>query len=320
VIGLPLLALAELWIRSNRPGASGQGSDASEQQIEAGKNLASPPHPPAPSPPHPAPHPAALLLPLLLTLGYLLLQVGIERRNYLLASGGYGLGPQLALNPLRSLGLLVAPLPGTEHADAAWLVPLGGAVALALLGGAVALALRRRYGAPLLAAALALTLLPTAPFVSPPDSRYLYLPAMAAALILALALCPRAKSREPGAKSAPALQRSLGRWSLVVGLLLLAWLAAGELAARENRFAGATGPGGSLWRLTAELCAAESPQRILVVEPPLAPPHAEAIVRLACGPHVRPVVVGRDKVEGALRPNSVVVAFPGGSAAIERRR
>jgi hypothetical protein len=31
--------------------------------------------------------------------------------------------------------------------------------------------------------ALGLTLLPTAPFVSPPDSRYLYLPVMATALL-----------------------------------------------------------------------------------------------------------------------------------------
>ena len=254
----------------------------------------------------------------------MLLQVGIERRNYLLANGGYGLGPQLALNPLRSLGLLAAPLPGTEHADAAWLVPLGAVVALVLLGTVAWLALRRRYGALLLGAALALTLLPTAPFVSPPDSRYLYLPAMAAALILALALAPRAANRGLPDTPAPTLQRSnaptLYRFTALPLLLLLAWPAAGELAARENRFAGATGPGGSLWRLTAELCAAESPQRLLLVEPPIAPPHAEAIVRLACGPHVRPVLVGRAQIEEALEPNSVVVAFPGGSAAVEQRR
>jgi hypothetical protein len=34
---------------------------------------------------------------------------------------------------------------------------------------------------------------------------------------------------------------------------------------------------------------------------------------------VRPLVVGRDGVEDALRANSLVVAFPGGSAQIERR-
>ncbi|MFN8569037.1 MAG: hypothetical protein U0Z44_16315 [Kouleothrix sp.] len=76
---------------------------------------------------------APYLLPTLLTLAYLVLQLVVERRNYLLAQGGYGLGTQLLLNPLRSLALIVAPLPGTEHADNAWLVPVG-AVLLVLLG------------------------------------------------------------------------------------------------------------------------------------------------------------------------------------------
>ena len=71
-------------------------------------------------------------LPTLVTLAYVALQVSVERRNYLLAQGGYGLGPQLILNPLRSLALIVAPLPGTEHANNAWLVPFGALVALGL--------------------------------------------------------------------------------------------------------------------------------------------------------------------------------------------
>ncbi len=44
----------------------------------------------------------------------------------------------------------------------------------------------------------------------------------------------------------------------------------------------------------------------------------EAIVRLACGPRVRPQIVGRDQLAGALKPRSVVVAFPNGSATVER--
>ena len=122
------------------------------------------------------------ILPTLVTLGYVALQVVVERRNYLLAQGGYGLGAQVVLNPLRSLALIVAPLPGTEHADASWLVPLG---AVALLG-LLALFVRGSGGVRRLVLALLLTLLPTAPFASPPDSRYLYLPVLAAALLLAV--------------------------------------------------------------------------------------------------------------------------------------
>jgi hypothetical protein len=58
---------------------------------------------------------------------------------------------------------------------------------------------------------------------------------------------------------------------------------------------------------------------VVVVDPPLAPPHAEAIVRLACGRKMRPVVVGRDGLEDALRPGALVVAFPSGAAQVERR-
>lgn len=254
------------------------------------------------------------LLPALVTLGYIALQVGITRRNYLLAQGGYGLGPQLLLNPLRSLALLVAPLPGSEHADAAWLAPAGAAVALLLLG----LLLRGPAGARRLVLALGVTLLPTAPFISPPDSRYLYLPAMAAALLIVLALDEGRR-----AKDQPQVLRGTRLSSFVVGLSSCAivfglmW-AAFELHEREWRFAAGAGPGGSLWRAASQFCAAAPPERVVLVEPPIAPPHAEAIVGLACGADTRTLIVGRDQVDGAIKGRSVVVVFPGGSATVER--
>jgi hypothetical protein len=58
---------------------------------------------------------------------------------------------------------------------------------------------------------------------------------------------------------------------------------------------------------------------MVIVEPPLAAPHAEAIVELACGPDVRANIVGRDQVEGAIKGRTVVIAFPNGSATVERR-
>ncbi|HEU4325387.1 MAG TPA: hypothetical protein VFS21_19745 [Roseiflexaceae bacterium] len=283
--------------------------------------------------------PSALRLapPGLLTLGYLLLQVQIGGRNYLLGSGGYGLGWQLVQNPLRSLALIAAPLPGTERADTAWLPQLGAVVAallgLILLASIPAALLARPRSARArcrIAAvfALLLTLLPTAPFVSPPDSRYLYLSVFAAVLLLALLIAQgltaghnpaTAPFLEPKTQNSKLKTQNFAAWLLVLAALLLLWQAPGEVAGREGRFAAATGPGGSLWRLASALCAAETPQRLLVVEPPLAGPHAEAIVRLACGPHVRPMVVARDQIEQAIEPNSVVVAFPNGSAEIERR-
>jgi hypothetical protein len=100
--------------------------------------------------------------------------------------------------------------------------------------------------------------------------------------------------------------------------LLLAWWASGELHAREWRFAAASGPGGSLWRVTSAVCAESRPDRMVIVEPPLAPPHAEAIVGLACGGDTRARIVGRDQIDGAIKGRSVVIAFPNGSAQIER--
>jgi hypothetical protein len=266
---------------------------------------------------------ACLLPPALLTLGYLALQAELLARNIVVQGAGYGLGPQLLLNPLRTLGLVAAPLPGTQYGDAPWLPLAGAAVALAIIVAAL-FDLRRstRPRAWRAALAVALTLLPTAPFTSPPDSRYVYLPLLACALLLAAGLA--AWSQTPRMNVVSILERPRG-WSRPLALaslvvaLALAWWAAGELGAREGRFAAASGPGGSLWRLATAECGVARPSRIVVVEPPLAPPHAEAIVRLACGPEVRPLVVGRDGIEDALRPGALVVAFPGGGAQVERR-
>jgi hypothetical protein len=268
------------------------------------------------------------LLPTLLTLGYVALQIGIERRNYLLAQGGYGFGPQLLLNPLRSLALIVAPLPSTEHADAAWLVPLGALVALVLLIFWLAdFGFGRRSPQSQIvnpkskgALALALTLLPTAPFVSPPDSRYLYLPVMAAALLIALGLDEGRRTKDQRqlwlASSLWSFVFRLSSWVLILGIV---WAAQGELHEREWRFAAASGPGGSLWHLASAVCAESRPDRMVVVEPPLAPPHVEAIVGLSCGEHTRARVVGRDQIDKAIKGYSVVIGFPNGSAEVERR-
>jgi hypothetical protein len=280
------------------------------------------------------------LLPTLITLGYVALQVVIERRNYLLAQGGYGIGPQLVLNPLRSLALIVVPLAGSEHADAAWLAPVGGLVALGLL-----LFLIHPAGAPdfrfwmrarreqsqipnpksQIVLALGLTLLPTAPFISPPDSRYLYLPVMAGALLVGLTILDfrfwiTIRQSKTGHPSGVTQKSKMGWFVLVAGFLVLflAWAAAGELHAREERFAAASGPGGSLWRVAQAVCAAGRPDRMVIVDPPLAPPHAEAIVGLACGNETRAKIVGRDQVAKAIKGHSVVIAFPNGSAEIEQ--
>jgi hypothetical protein len=240
------------------------------------------------------------LPPVLLTGAYLLVQAQIVGRNYLVQGDGYGFGPQLILNPLRSLSLLVAPLPGTEDGSAAWLVPLGVIIALALALGAWVFGGGLRYGV----AALAITLLPTAPFASPPDSRYLYLPAAAAALLLGGMLARRL--RAPGR-------------ALAILLLLGMLLAAAELRSREERFATANGPGASLWALTRAECAGPPLNRMLIVEPPLAAGHAQAIVQLACGERPRPLVVAPDQVEAELRTNTLVVVFDGGRARVVQR-
>lgn len=262
---------------------------------------------------------APFVLPLAVTAAYLALQQDILARNEVIRGAGYGLGPQLLLNPLRTLGLVAAPLPGTEHGDAPWLPWAGAAlVGLWVLDLALLAARRHPFAACSLRLGLAvlLTLLPTAPFTSPPDSRYVYLPVLAVAALLGARLAGR-RTADGGRRAtfARGLRPVVGG----LALLALAWWAAGEIAAREGRFAAASGPGGSLWRLAQAECAAARPARIIVVEPPLAPPHAEAIVRLACGDEVLPLVVGRDGVADALRPNALVVAFPGGGAQVEQR-
>jgi hypothetical protein len=277
------------------------------------------------------------LLPTLMTVAYVGLQVIVERRNYLLAQGGYGLGAQVVLNPLRSLALIVAPLPGTEHANAGWLVPVGAIVAIALFlilirDVRLAVGVRHTQSSVVgrrssvgLILALALTLLPTAPFASPPDSRYLYLPVMAAALLITLRADHRRTTKDESHRTSLALRPSsfvlrrglvLCSWFLV---LALAWWASGELHAREGRFAAASGPGGSLWHVATAACADARPDRMVIVEPPIAPPHIEAIVGLACGPDVRAKIVGPDQIEGAIKGHTIVIAFPNGSADIQRR-
>jgi hypothetical protein len=303
VIGLPLLVLL------------GSAAGASSQEPEASDS-----HPPSPISHLRSPI-LAYLLPTLVTLAYLALQIMIERRNYLLEQGGYGLGIQVVLNPLRSLALLVAPLPGTEHADAPWLVPLGGLVALLILVWAIyhwrsQSTIYNLQSA--IVVALALILLPTAPFASPPDSRYLYLPVMAGALLPGFWIYDLRFWITSGQSKIQNHKSKMG-W-LVTGLLVLAlagW-AAGELHAREGRFAAASGPGGSLWQVAAWACQASRPERVAIVDPPLAAPHAEAIVGLACGADVRAKIVGADQVAGAIKGRTLVLAFPNGSAEVQR--
>jgi hypothetical protein len=251
------------------------------------------------------------VLPALLTAAYLLLQRSVEARNYLLQNGGYGLGMHLLLNPLRSLALVFVPLPGSEHADAPMLVWVGAGVAALLL----LLFIMGNGGARRLIAALLLTLLPTAPFVSPPDSRYLYEPVLVAALLAGALLTWAWRERPAHARVTLA-----ARWSMVILAIWFAWFAVGELHAREGRWSAASGPGGSLWRLAQDVCSADRPKRFMVVDPPVAPPHVEAIVRLACGAKTEPLVVGRAQVAEKLKNRTVVVAFPNGSAHVEQRR
>jgi hypothetical protein len=171
--------------------------------------------------------------------------------------------------------------------------------------------------------ALALTLLPTAPFVSPPDSRYLYLPVMAAALLVGWTIDDRrwtigGEQRVVHHLSSIVYRRGIILCSLILALSL-AWWASGELHAREWRFAAASGPGGSLWRAVSAECADARPDRMVIVEPPMATPHVEAIVDLACDPDVRVKIVGRDQIAGAIKGHTVVIAFPNGSAEVQRR-
>ena len=51
----------------------------------------------------------------------------------------------------------------------------------------------------------------------------------------------------------------------------------------------------------------------------MAAPHVEAIIGLACGDETRTKIVGRDQVEDAIKGHTVVIAFPNGSAEVQRR-
>jgi hypothetical protein len=273
----------------------------------------------------------ALLAPLALTGAFMGLQLYVSQVNSVLRAGQYSLGPQLVTNPLRSLALIAAPLPGTEHADAGWLVPAGAAVLLALCAVVVWQLLSRRArhrpgagpeaqpgagSSSIIRATLALllTLAPTAPFTSPPDSRYLYLAVVFTGILLGL--CVHAAGATQAARSKAG--RLVGAGAMAVALVVAAGFASGELTAREGRFAAGAGPGGSLWRLAGKICADVRPQRMILVDPPIAPPHAAAIVQLSCGDRTRAVLVARAQADAAARPDSVVIAFPGGSATVER--
>ncbi len=256
-----------------------------------------------------------LVLPLLVTLAYLPVALDVASRNYLVRESGYGFGAQLALNPLRSLGLIVAPLPGAEYGREAWL-PVAGAVAA--LAGFIALMMVWRYGkgaASLLTGWLALivTLAPTAPFASAPDSRYLYLPVMVMALMAggwSAALVDWIASTGSNARQR-IVRLAVGSVALAV-VLMLGWLAVNEIRGREVRFAAGARPGEELRLFAATQCVAGRPDRMLVVEPPIAAPHVEAIIRLSCGASPHTMVVGMGDVERELRPNTLVVVFDGG--------
>ncbi len=267
-----------------------------------------------------------LILPVLLTVAYLFLALDVASRNYLVRESGYGFGAQVALNPLRSLGLIVAPLPGVEYGREAWL-PLAGAGAV--LTGVIALVIVWRYGkgaASLLNGMLALilTLAPTAPFASAPDSRYLYLPVMVIALMVgrwSSALADWVMAAESGGHTAQMntgarahmrVERLLVGSVALLSALALSILAVNEVGGREARFAAGARPGEELRLFAAAQCAGERLDRMLVVEPPIAAPHVEAIIRLSCGASPHAIIVGMNDVERELRPNTLVVVFDGG--------
>lgn len=250
-------------------------------------------------------------LPFLISLAYLVMQALILGQNTVVRGAAYGIGLQLLENPLRSLALVVVPLPGTEHADAGWLVPVGGVLLLVLLGAAA----RMRNDAVLRwLAVLLLVLLPTAPFTSPPDSRYLYL----AVLVAAIGISQLVASMFAYTSGLSRIVDRVTRVTLVLVFCAAMIYSAGELAAREARFAAAGGPGGSLWQLATRICRDVTPRHMFLVDPPLAGVHAAAIVELACGPDVDLRIVTRTELNARLVPESVVIGFPGGSASVER--
>ena len=276
-----------------------------------------------------------LALPLLVTTAYLFAALDVASRNALVRGSGYGFGAQVLLNPLRSLGLIVAPLPGVEYGREAWLPLAGACVALA---GIIRMTVTWRRGtgaASLLNGILALivTLAPTAPFVSPPDSRYLYLPVMVIALMAGRwsstlsdwAMSTELRGNETRAivwgaagQGTPGVRTRIRAERLMVGIavaavaLMLGVLAVNEIRGREVRFAAGARPGEELRLFATSQCAEADFDRILVVEPPIAAPHVEAIIHLSCGVRTHPMVIGMGDVKRELRPNTLVVAFNGG--------
>ncbi|MCS6940414.1 MAG: hypothetical protein NZM94_14135 [Roseiflexus sp.] len=276
-----------------------------------------------------------LVLPALVTAAYLSAALDVASRNYLVRESGYGFGAQVVINPLRSLGLIAAPLPGVEYGREAWLPLAGAGVALA---GAIALVVVWRYGtgaASLLTGMLALvvTLAPTAPFASAPDSRYLYLPVMVIALMAggwSSALADWVMSAEPhgnenriavsgdhewrvsARRTRFRIERLLAGAVAIAVALALGILAVNEIRGREIRFAAGARPGEELRLFAATQCATGRLDRILIVEPPIAAPHVEAIVRLSCGSSPHTMVIGSGDIERELRPNTLVVIFDGG--------
>ena len=286
IIGLPLLILLDLWATRSSPRTT-----------------------------HYALCTTHYVLPTLLTIAYLAVQLRVERANYLVDQGGYGLGPQIIFNPLRSLALLVAPLSGSENAAAAWLIPFG-AIVVALLLGPLLLGRRGRLlGRILPLVALAFTLLPTAPFRSPPDSRYLYLPVIAFACMCALALREFRGTMDGGRWTVDG-----GQGAVVALALALALAACAETSAREARFAVAAGADNSLWQLATTICAERMPDRVIVLNTPTAEIHARAAIQLACGKKATPIFATTLAIAQAnLEPNSVIIDFPGGVAHVAQR-
>lgn len=279
-----------------------------------------------------------LILPLLVTGAYLLVALDVAARNALVRERGYGFGIQVVLNPLRSLGLIAVPLPGVEYGREAWL-PLAGACVALAGAGALFVCWRLRKGAASLLTgflALILTLAPTAPFASAPDSRYLYLPVIVIALLSGAGASMLVEwiTSSGSHRTAPVVTRNAGNsavrqhilWRnrripvlrLFVGataiaiVALIGVLAVSETRGREVRFAAGARPGEELRLFTAARCAEADFDRILVVEPPIAAPHVEAIIHLSCGVRTHPMVIGMGDVERELRPNTLVVAFNGG--------
>ncbi|MCS6841446.1 MAG: hypothetical protein RMJ54_17670 [Roseiflexaceae bacterium] len=277
-----------------------------------------------------------LVLPVLVTAAYLAFALDVASRNTLVRESGYGFGAQVALNPLRSLGLIAAPLPGVEYGREAWLPLVGAGVALA---GKIALVIVWRYGkgaASLLTGMLALivTLAPTAPFDSAPDSRYLYLPVMVIALMagrwssiftdwvmsveshshrrLATVVGGDNERSEPGTRACLRVRRLMVGVCALSVALVLGVLAVNEVRGREARFAAGARPGEELRLFAAAECATGRLDRILVVEPPIAAPHVEAIIRLSCSSNPQTLVIGSGDIERELRPHTLVVVFKGG--------